>query len=92
MESGKMNIPPVSTKLTKRDFIQRFTQPERTLIRKSTDDIVIDIYDDLQSVDSVDLSLQDTINALTYLTSIEILAEGRSTEILTNPITSGEVS
>ena len=81
----------LGTKLTKRSFMQRFTQPERTLIRQSTDDIVIDIYEDLQAVNNVDLSMQDTIDALTYLTSVGILAAGRSDTILNTPITKGEV-
>ena len=53
-------------KITKRAFMQRFTQPERTLIRKSTDDIVIDIYEDLQSVTRVELDMTDTVNDLYY--------------------------
>tara|TARA_R110000803_G_scaffold145136_2_gene210994 strand:- start:552 stop:875 length:324 start_codon:yes stop_codon:yes gene_type:complete len=78
------------SKLTRRAFMQRFTQPERTLIRRSTDDIVIDIYEDLQSVNNVDLSLQDTINAIAYLTSVNILLAGRGNEILNNPVTEDE--
>jgi len=79
------------TKLSKRAFTQRFTQPERTLIRKSTDDIVIDIYEDLQSVNSVNLALQDTVNAIAYLTSVGILAAGRDNEILNTPVTEDEI-
>ena len=81
----------MGTKLSKRAFMQRFTQPERTLIRKSTDDIVIDIYEDLQSVNNVDLALQDTIKALTHLTTVGILIDGRSDEILNTPVTEGEI-
>ena len=74
--------PPAIRKITKRAFMQRFTQPERTLIRKSTDDIVIDIYEDLQSVRNVELDMVDTVNALAYLSSIGILEAGRSAVIL----------
>ena len=77
-------------KITKRAFMQRFTQPERTLIRKSVDDIVIDIYEDVQSVNNVDLDMTDTVNALAYLESIAILTVGRSAEILVDG-TAGEV-
>ena len=73
---------PAIRKITKRAFMRRFTQVERTLIRKSTDDIVIDIHEDLQSTITVDLDLQDTIDSLTYLTSVAILADGRSNAIL----------
>jgi hypothetical protein len=82
-------VPP--TKITKRAFMQRFTQPERTLIRKSTDDIVIDIYEDLQAVNNVELTMQDTINAIAYLTGVGILAAGRNTEILDTPVSEYEV-
>ena len=83
--------PALPTKLSKRAFMQRFTQPERTLIRKSTDDIVIDIYEDLQAVNNVELTMQDTINAIAYLTDVGILAAGRGTEILDTPVTEGEL-
>ena len=73
---------PAIRKITKRAFMRRFTQVERTLIRKSADDIVIDIHEDLQSTITVDLDLQDTIDSLTYLTSVAILADGRSNAIL----------
>ena len=78
-------------KITRRAFMQRFTQPERTLIRKSTDDIVVDIYEDLQAVSNVVLTMQDTIDSLAYLTSIGILADGRSNTILTNPVEAHEI-
>jgi hypothetical protein len=69
-------------RITKRAFVRRFTQPERTLIRKSTDDIVIDIYDDLQSVDTVDLDHPDTVASLGYLESVGILGTERGVELL----------
>jgi hypothetical protein len=83
--------PVLPTKITKRAFMQRFTQPERTLIRKSTDDVVIDIYEDLQAVNNVELTMEDTINAIAYLTGIGILSAGRDTEILDTPITADEI-
>ncbi len=79
------------TKLSKRAFMQRFTQPERTAIRTSTDDIVIDIYEDLQAINNVELTMQDTINAIAYLTGIGILAAGRDTEILDTPVAEDEL-
>jgi len=74
--------PDAIRKISKRAFMQRFTQPERTAIRKSSDDIVIDIYEDLQAVNNVDLDHPDTEASLNYLTSAEILTAGRKDEIL----------
>tara|TARA_R110000751_G_scaffold121347_2_gene221865 strand:- start:952 stop:1338 length:387 start_codon:yes stop_codon:yes gene_type:complete len=69
-------------KISKRAFMQRFTQPERTLIRNSTDDIVIDIYEDLKSVNNVNLDMTDTLQALAYLESLSIISAGRPAAIL----------
>ena len=74
--------PPAIRKITKRAFMQRFTQPERTLIRNSTDDIVIDIYEDLKSVNNVNLDMTDTLQALAYLESLSIISAGRPAAIL----------
>jgi hypothetical protein len=90
-QSVEFTAPAANTKITKRAFMQRFTQPERTLIRKSTDDIVIDIYEDLQAINNVDLAHPDTIASLIYLTSVDILLEGRSDTIINNPITKDEL-
>ena len=73
-------------KITKRAFMRRFTQSERITIRKSLDDIVIDIYEDLKATNTVDLDLEDTINALGYLVAIGILAAERPAEILVDGI------
>jgi len=77
--------------ITRRSFMQRFTQSERILIRNSSDDVVIDIHEDLKSVNTVTLSNEDVINALVYLTSVGILADGRSNTILTNPVEAHEI-
>lgn len=53
--------------ITKRSFMRRFDIAERIAIRNSTDDIVIDIYEDLKIASNVNLDLQDTIDALNYL-------------------------
>lgn len=78
-------------KITRRAFMQRLFQAERIAIRNSTDDNVVDIHEDLKSTDSVILSLQDTIDALTYLTSVGILASGRSDTILNDPVLPHEI-
>lgn len=69
-------------KISKRAFMRRFTQTERTAIRVSADDIVIDIHEDLKSTNTVRLDLQDTIDSLGYLVAVGILTSGRPTEIL----------
>lgn len=74
--------PPVIRVLGKRSFMQRFTQAERIAIRNSTDDIVIDIHEDLKMTSFVDLDHPDTEASLRYLTFIGLLAEGRKEEML----------
>ncbi len=83
----------LGTKITTRAFMQRFTQPERTAIRKSTDDIVIDIHEELKELRGrhVVLNDPDAINALAYLTGVGILVGGRSDTILNTPVTESEV-
>lgn len=68
--------------ITKRAFLQRLTQPERTAIRKSLDDIVIDIYEDLKLAEFVDLDLKDTIDGLGYMASIGLLDGAKIPTIL----------
>jgi hypothetical protein len=77
--------------ITKRSFMQRLSQSERIAIRSSTDESVIDIHEDLKSVDTVTLSNTDVISSLNYLTSVGILADGRSSTILTNPVEAHEI-
>lgn len=76
-------VTPVTIrKITKRAFMQRFTQAERIAVRNSTDDIVIDIYEDLKIAEFVDLDLDVTSQGLAYLESIGILESGRVDELL----------
>ena len=74
--------PDAIRKITKRAFMRRFTQSERIAIRNSSDDIVIDIHEDLKSAINVSLDLQDTIDSLAYLVSVSILTSDRPAEIL----------
>ena len=75
-------VIPSIRKITKRSFMQRFTQPERTAVRNSPDDIVIDVYEDLSFASNVDLDLEDIENALLYFVALGILVEARVAEIL----------
>jgi len=77
-------------KITKRAFMQRFTQAERIAIRASSDDIVIDIHEDLKATNSVELDLADTVIALAHLVSVAILTSDRPAEILADG-TQGEI-
>jgi hypothetical protein len=74
----EQTTPPPIRKITKRAFMQRFTQAERIAIRKSVDDIVIDIHEDLKMASIVDLDLQDTINGVAYLGSIGLLTTSQA--------------
>ena len=69
-------------KITKRSFMQRFTQAERIAVRNSVDDIVIDIHEDLKMASNVDLSLAKVKASLEYLVYIEILEPERVAEML----------
>lgn len=81
-----INIIPQQLKsvrnITKRAFMRRFTSAERSAIRKSTDDDVIDIHEDLKMASKVDLKLQDTIDAVNYLAGVNILQSHRVEAIL----------
>jgi hypothetical protein len=75
--------PPAIRKITKRAFMQRFTQAERIAIRNSVDDIVIDIHEDLKMSNGiVELDLQDTINGVAYLGSIGLLTTTSQADLL----------
>lgn len=70
-------IPPVAFKL-------RFTPQERVAIYASTDAMVkdfISILDDTR-LQTVDLTLQSTIDAVNYLAQIDLISTTRKTEIL----------
>tara|TARA_R110002020_G_scaffold147185_2_gene322336 strand:- start:5216 stop:5545 length:330 start_codon:yes stop_codon:yes gene_type:complete len=59
--------------ITKRAFMKRIDQADRISIRKSTDDFVIDIHEDLKSASSVDLDDLDTIAGVDYLIAQNLL-------------------
>ena len=76
-----VRISPIEFKLL-------FTAPERVAIKTAaiTDDLVEDflsIIDDAR-LTNVDLSLKSTIDALTYLESIQLITSDRKAEILQN--------
>lgn len=71
-------MPPIS----RLEFMRRFTQPERTAIRKSVNDVVIDFYDLTKRSTEIDLTAKDVVNGLVYLESENILQAGRANEVL----------
>ena len=79
------------TKITKRALSQRLNPVIRAAIRNSTDDIVIDIIEDLKLAEYADLSDQDLIDSLTYLVYIEIMTQEESDRVLNTSVTSGEI-
>ena len=88
-DGAVLNAPPEpNTKITKFAFKQRLTQSERITIRTAatTNPIVYDFLDIMDSATFIDLSRQDTIDGLNAMEAAGLLDEGRANEILTNPI------
>ena len=91
-----IKAPVVIRLITKRAFMQRFTQAERMSFRQSAggrrldaegvlmplDEIVLDIHEDLLVASNVDLDLSDVRNGLLYMVAIGILEESRVDELL----------
>lgn len=69
--------------ISKLDFLRRFTAEERIAIRSSIDPVIIDFLYLLDLAQEVNLTDSDTIAGVTYCESINLLAEGRATQILT---------
>ena len=81
----------LGTSITKRALSQRLNPVIRAFIRKSTDDIVIDIREELKLSEYVDLSDQDLIDSLAYLVYIEIMTQEESDYVLNTPATESEI-
>lgn len=79
-------IEPI--RITKLAFKQRLTQTERIAIRAaaSSNPVVYDFLDILDSATFVDLQRQDTIDGINAMESAGLLAVGRATEILNAPV------
>ena len=90
--AGTVAALPPETKVTKLAFKQRMTAAERIAIRTaaSTDPIVFDFMDLVDSAIYIDLARQDTQDGVNYLESAGLLAAGRAAQILTAPITQDE--
>lgn len=70
------------TQLTKREFLSRFSLPERSAIRTSTDDIVMDLMFLLDAATYVDLTDESLIQGVQYLSLINLIQTHRVQEIL----------
>lgn len=68
--------------ISRRSFMRRFTQAERIAMRKSTDDIIIDVHEDLKMASSVELQLPAVSDAISYMVYVGILDNTRYAEIL----------
>lgn len=79
---------PQNMKMTKLGFKHRFTQPERIAIRQaaSSNPVVFDFQDLLDSATYIDISRQDTIDAINQLEQFGLIGEGRAAEILSPPV------
>lgn len=67
---------------TKRQFMSRFTLEERTVIRMSTDPVVIDIMNMLELAEYVSVEDTATIQSMQYLATQGLIAPNRIQEIL----------
>lgn len=76
---------PVPPKVSPVEFKLLFTSAERVAIKASTDPVVLDFFSIVedQRLTHVDLALQSTQDALSYLESKALIAVGRKAAILT---------
>ena len=69
-------------KLTKLQFLNRFTMQERIAIRSSIDPIVNDIMNLLDAAEYVNTADQNTVMSIGYLSSVGLVESNRVSEIL----------
>jgi hypothetical protein len=68
--------------ITKLAFLRRFTAEERIAIRASADPVIVDFMALLDLAEDVRVDDPDTTAAVSYLTVMGLLADGRADEIL----------
>ena len=78
-------VPP---KVSAVEYKMLFTSAERIAAKASVDPVIMDLQELLNDprVTTVDLGLQSIQDALSYMTALGILAEGRKAEILTGVV------
>ena len=74
--------PPAIRHITTRAFMQRLTQAERIALRASTDDIVIDMLDDIRMASYIDLDNATLAAGLGYLDSLGLIATAQVTDMV----------
>lgn len=91
--AGVEAAPQPVTKITKLAFKQRLTQAERIAIRSAAQSSpeVFDFQDLVDSATYIDLSRTDTRDGVNQLETAGLLATGRASEILDNPVEPQEV-
>lgn len=80
------------TRMSVRAFKKRLTTAERVAIRAAatTDPIVFDFIDLVDSSTFIDLTDQDTVDGLNYCEAQGLIAAGRANDILSAPVTDNE--
>jgi len=74
--------PEEETAYTPLEFLRMFTMAERKLMKDSTNDVVIDFLWLADKASYVSLADTDTISAINYFVTLNILTSARATEIL----------
>lgn len=75
--------PPV-TVMSKLEFLQRFTQPERIAIRAhlADDPVIADVNQLMELADAIDVADPDTVNYVGYLARKGYIAQSRVATLL----------
>ena len=72
--------------ITRRAFMQRFTQEERIAIRTSTNEYVQDIVEDIYMVEYIDVLHVDTQHAVAFFYNLGLIKEETMNKLLTAPM------
>jgi hypothetical protein len=78
----KDDTPRINYVLTRYQFRSRFTAAEKVAMYDSPDTMVRVFLDDVQAAESINVTDQDTVDGVSYLTSLGLIAAGRDAEIL----------
>jgi hypothetical protein len=84
-------IPKLPTSITKRAFTRRLNPVIREALRNTTDEMAIDIREDLNFTSHPDLSDPDLITSLFYLVYAGFMTQAESDYVLNTPVTEDEV-
>mgnify|MGYP003654089067 CR=1 FL=1 len=79
------------TKITKRSFTRRLNPIIREALRNTTDEMAIDIREDLNFTSHPDLSDPDLIMSLAYLVYAGFMTQAESDYVLNTPVAASEI-